>query len=738
MDSAPARAELEGLSSRTLRNLESLCRRSGVVYDAWMKFRFISFAFVWLLATCGSAPAQFGEFGAKAGAVKTSIVADTKAVEAGKPFTVGVRFEIKREWDIYWRFVGDIGLPTSVEWELPAGFKAGPLQWPVPKAHLAPGDILNYVYENEALLFAEITPPTAMPTDPVAIKAKVAWQMCNAEMCVPGNADVALSLPVGSATPDNADLFAKWRAQIPKTAGAPFQVKWHREKADEFSIEITGLPKEFSAEFFPLPPNREAKPGHPKVSEIAADGARTITFPMEGGAPNLPWQGVIVTSKGDAPREGWHVAADAQSAPASPSKPALIPPSGTSLFTTLWAAFLGGLILNVMPCVLPVIALKIFGFISQANEEPRQVFRLGLAFVAGVFAFFLMLAALVVAIRAGGGRFNFGFQFQNVRVLTALIAIVFVFAMSMFGVFEITLGSATATKLDALSGRKGYGGAFAHGLFTTLLGTSCTGPFIGPVLGFAVVQPPHVVVAIFLAIAAGMSLPYFLLTWQPAWMKYLPKPGMWMERMKQFMGFVLMALVVWLLGILGGGRGVDALIAVSGFLLVLGVACWAFGAVHRRIVAWPVAIALAAVGWFAFLQDTLDAAPAKTGEPKTAIKPGGIPWEPFTPERLKQALESGRPVFIDFTADWCWNCKYNEKVVLETEPVRAAFREKKIIALKADWTNGDPVITNMLKEFNRAGVPVYVIYLPGSPEPVVLPEILTQSVVLRYLADIKS
>ena len=711
------------------------------VYAARMSFRFVSFAALWLLALCGPVTAQFAAFGEKAGAVKTGIVADTKAVEAGKAFTVGVRFEIERDWYIYWQFVGDIGLPTSVEWELPPGFKAGPLQWPVPRTHEGKGDYLNYVYEDETLIFVEITPPAELPAGPFEIKAKPDWQMCNAEMCVPKNANVALTLPAGAATPDNADLFAKWRAQIPKTAGAPFQVTWHREKADEFSIDIAGLPKDFKAGFFPLPPKKEAKPGHPRVSEIAADGARTITFPVEGGAPNLAWQGVLATAKGDAPREGWLIAADA---PVPPKTNAVAAPAamtsepGFNLWAKLWAAFLGGLILNVMPCVLPVIALKIFGFVSQAHEDPRRVFRLGLAFVAGVFAFFLGLAALVIAIKAGGGRFNFGFQFQNAGILAALIALVFVFAMSMFGVFEITLGSGAATKLDALSGREGFGGAFVHGLFTTLLGTSCTAPFLGPVLGFAVVQPPQVVVAIFLAIAAGMSLPYFLLTWQPAWMKYLPKPGAWMERAKQFMGFVLMALVVWLLGIFGGSRGVDALIALCGFLLLLGVACWAFGAVRRRALAWPVVIALAAAGWFVFLKGNLAALPANPGGTKTALQPGGIPWEPFTPERLAQARQSGRPVFIDFTADWCLNCKYNEKFVLETEPVRAAFRDKKIVALRADYTSADPVIAEMLKKFNRAGVPVYVIYSPGIPEPFVFPEILTQAAVLRHLADIKS
>ena len=692
---------------------------------------------MWLLALCGPVSAQLPAFGEKAGAVKTSIVAETKAIEAGKPFTVGVRLEIKREWYIYWRFVGDIGVPTSVEWELPAGCKAGPLQWPLPHRHEAAGDFLNYVYEGETLLFAEITPPAELPASPVEIKAKLRWQVCNAEQCVPGNGNVALSLPVGAAESDNADLFAKWRAQIPKTAGAPFQVKWHREKPDEFAVEIVGLPNEFKAEFYPLPPNSGAKPGHPRVSDIAADGARTITFPVEAGAPDLPWQGVIATSKGDAPREGWFVAADDKIPPKTrDAMPASAPDA--SLFKTLWAAFLGGLIMNLMPCVLPVIALKIFGFVSQANEEPRRVFRLGLAFVAGVFAFFLALAALVIAIKAGGGRFNFGFQYQNAYTLIAMIALVFIFAMSMFGVFEVSLGSGAATKLDALTRRDGYGGAFVHGLFTTLLGTSCTAPFLGPVLGFAVVQPPPIVIAIFLAIAAGTSLPYFLLTWQPAWMKYLPKPGAWMERMKQFMGFVLLTVVVWLVGNFGNKRGVDAVIAMCCFLLLLGVACWVFGAFRRRAIVWPVVIALVLTGWFGFLKNNLSLALVNDGGVAQANQPGGIAWQPFTPEKLMAAVQGGRPVFIDFTADWCLNCKYNEKFVLETAPVRAAFREKKIVALKADWTNADPVITEMLKKFKRAGVPVYVLYLPGVGEPVVFPEILSQTVVLRHLADIKS
>ncbi len=698
-----------------------------------MSFRFVSFAVLWLLALCGPMSAQFAAFGEKAGAVKTSLVADTKAVEAGKPFTVGVRFEIQKEWDIYWQFVGEIGLPTKVAWELPPGFKAGPLQWPVPKAHPAPEGGLNYVYEDETLLIAEITPPLEKLSGSVEIKAKVEWQMCNADVCIPTGSTVSLSLPVGAATPDHADLFAKWRAQIPKLGGTPFQVKWHREKAEEFSIDLAGLAKEFKAEFFPLPPGRGVKPGHPKLSEIAADGARTITFPVEGGASNLVWQGVIAISKADAPQESWLIAADAPNAavaaPASTAKPT------AGLFATLWAAFLGGLILNLMPCVLPVIALKIFGFISQAGEHPRRVFHLGLAFAAGVLVFFLALAALAVGLRSAGHGFFWGMQFSDARLLIGLISLVVLFALSMFGVFDITLGGTAENTIGKLAGKDGYGGAFVHGLFTTLLGTSCTAPFVGPVLGFAVTQPPAAIFAIFATMALGMSLPYVLLTWQPAWMRFLPKPGAWMERFKQLMGFVLLAVVVWLLGVVGSTRGASAMTATAWFLTLLALAGWIFGAGQRRWWAVLLAVLVATAGGKLFLPDAMKKAVIAGKE----IKPNsvGIVWEPFSEERLAEARKTG-PVFIDFTADWCPNCKTNEALVINTKAVAAAFKEKHVTTLVADWTDFPPAITAKIKSFQRIGVPVYVFYLPGSQEPVVLPEILTQSVILRHLADIKS
>ena len=666
----------------------------------------------------------------KVGAVQLELVTDTAQVEAGKKFLAGVHIRIEPGWDIYWQYEGGIGQPTTVEWELPAGFTAGPLQWPLPHALEAAGDYLNYVYQDEVLLFAEITPPPALPPGPLAIKARMQWQMCSAEKCVPGDEELELPLRVGEVRAPDAALFAKWKTLVSREGKPPFRVLWDRSKADAFALRLEGLGAEYRAEFFPLPPPR-VKPDRPQPGKVAADGGRTITFPIaEGGAANLPWRGVLTVQKEGAERTGWLLVADGGESAALAEK---IAPAGSgSLLWKLLVALLGGLIMNVMPCVLPVIALKIFGFVDQAGADPRRVFRLGLAFTAGVFAFFLGLAVAVVRLKSA---FNYGYQFQNPYLLAGLIALVFAFALNLLGVFEIALGGGTAAKLSALSGRDGYGGAFLHGLFTTLLGTSCTAPFLAGSLSFATTQAGPVIFALFLAIATGMSLPYFLLTARPAWLRYVPKPGAWMERVKQGMGFVMLAVAVWLFTVFAL-RGAGAMTGMSWFLLALGLACWLFGTVRESPVG-RVAIALLPVGaYFFFLHGKLDAPPAASGSGQGHVT-GSIAWVDYTEERLAEARRAGRPVFVDFTAEWCLNCKVYERAVLATEPVGTKFREKNVLALRADWTNtNDPVVTKALKSFGRVGVPLYVLYRPGEAAPLVL-DAITSGAVLAELNKIK-
>lgn len=654
--------------------------------------------------------------------VAPSLIADSTKIAPGKPFTVGVRLKMAPGWHVYWQHPGESGGPPKIEWELPDGFQAGAIQWPFPRAYLDEGDLLTYILENDLVLPVEITPPAQIPPGEVTLKAKLNWLVCE-KICVPGEGAISLTLPTGGdGAPANADLFAKARAQMPKTGDAPFQVAWE-PKADALTVTISGLPRDVAAEFFPLPPPG-VKPGQPKASTSTAEGKRSITFPLEGAATSAaPWQGVVVTTK-ESTREGWQVAMAAATLASAPELP---PAAAHGLGWALLLAFLGGLILNIMPCVLPVIALKIFGFVKQAGQEPERIFKLGLAFTAGVFAFFLGLAAVVAVL---GRAFNWGYQFQNPWLFTALIALVFVFSLNLLGVFEIALSSSATTTMSELSGREGYGGAFLHGMFTTLLGTSCTAPFLAGSLGFATTQPAPIVFLLFAAIASGMSLPYLLLTARPGWLKYLPKPGVWMERAKQIMGFVMLAVVVWLLST----RSADAMAAVSWFLLFVGFACWIYGAFARSALTWLVIAAVIAGGYFFFLADAL-ARPATRSALKSS--PDGLPWQTFSEEAVAAAIARGEPVFIDFTADWCVNCKAYEKLVINTEPVKRAFAERKVTLFKADWTDGDPEISKALKRFGRVGVPLYVLHRPGEAKPVVL-DALTTGILLGELAAIKN
>ena len=677
--------------------------------------------------------------------VVPTLVAETDSVAPGKPFTVGIVLILAPGWHTYWQFSGDSGAPPTIEWELPPGFSAGPTQFPLPVAHLDEGDMLTYIYERQVMFLAEITPPPEFAGDQVALKAKLKWLVCE-KTCIPGEGSAELTLPISREPKSaNSEMFAPWRALLPKSEPPPFGVRWEM-KPQQALLHLDNVEADAKVEFFPLPQGTEIIFGHPKTAGTGT--TRTITVPFEGTSANAAWRGVVARELAGK-REGWLIATNAPAVASPSATPASAPGNGTSpdattapapspqsLLSLLGFAFLGGLILNLMPCVLPVIALKIFGFVHQAGEAPERVFRLGLAFAAGVFAFFLGLAAIVSAFQLAGRGLSWGFQFQNPYILLVLIALVFIFALSLFGVFEVTLGGDAATRLDAVARRDGAAGAFTQGLFTTLLGTSCTAPFLGPALGFAFAQPPHLVFLVFAVIAAGMALPYVLLTWKPAWMRFLPKPGAWMERLKQFMGFILMAVAVWLLGVLAESHGVAAATGAIAFLLALGLACWIYGSFRGHAVSWLSIAVIVTAAWFVFIQGKVSAAPPASAQ--SAAQPGGIAWEPFTPARLEEALRARQAVFIDFTANWCLNCKYNEKFVIDTEPVRALIAEKKVLMLKADWTNGDPLITEWLKKFNRIGVPVYVIYTAPDEPPVVLPEILTQNILLQALSRVRS
>ena len=676
--------------------------------------------------------------------VRAELLADTKAIVPGKPFTVGLLLRMAPGWHTYWKFSGDAGLPTEMKWKLPPGWKIGEIQWPIPLKTIDPGDIETYGYQDEVLLMQEIRPPLKLDVSSVQLAAEANWLVCE-KICIPGSAILRLDLPVASSSePANADVFARYRRLVPQNWPGPnvATASWSRV-GSELRLKISSemLAKSPPLDFFPLP-EQDTIVGHPAV-QSRNNNEIVFRIPLESAPKNLSSiEGLVVFAQqpNGEHRAAWQIAR--ASAAVQTGSSALLsarPAAARGIFTFLLFGFLGGMILNLMPCVLPVISLKIFGFIQQAGQSRQKIFRSGIAFTLGIFAWFIALAVLLIALKGAGRDVTWGgFQFTNPYFVLALSVIVLVFALNLFGVFEIWLPQSVTRSLLSTSERKDYLGSFLQGVFATVLATPCTAPFLGTALGFAFTQSAVIILAMFIAIAAGMSTPYLLLSVQPAWLRLVPRPGPWMIHVKQFMGFLLLATLLFLLYILGAQRGLDGAMWASCFLLVVSIACWMKGAfvsptaigTKRTIVRILMLILVLGSGVY-LIGDKFQSAKIASADSRL---PGN--WQAFTPERLQAELGQGHTVFVDFTAAWCLTCKFNEANVLEAQDVKDAFQRHGIVKLKADWTNGDPAITKLLRQFGRPGVPLYVLYPANNEEPIVFPELLTKSMLLDKLETV--
>ncbi len=708
---------------------------------------------------------------------QVTLLADVKSIQPGVPFTVGVLMKMDKGWHTYWQNAGEAGLPTEIAWTLPEGFTAGEIQWPLPHKYNESGDVLTYGYETETMLLAEVTPPTALATGTnVTLKAKVRWLECET-LCVPGSADVALTLPVRSSQPEPAHqaLFATYRAAVPNPLQQMpgFTLKTEAKDSKVMMELIAAANTQFVVlpdavpDFYPYP-NDSLAFGR---TQVTADGLRaSLTVPLkayEKVSGPFTVRGVllyqIVGGKRTAgvieiplsrefcariPLEGETEAQGTESLLDRSFTTVETAGAEYSLLLYVLFAVIGGMLLNIMPCVLPVIGLKIFGLMRISGDEPARVKRLGWFFSLGILASFLVLALVVIILKTTGELVGWGFQFQEPLFVIAMCTIVFAFGLSLFGVFEINLpfmlalvgaGSARERKESG----KGYASSFAEGVFATILATPCTAPFLGAAMGFAFSQPAHIILLLFTSVAFGMALPYLILTTKPNWMKFMPKPGEWMVTAKQFMGFPMMATLVWLLQVLGSQLGMEAVIWTVAFLLFVGFACWLVGRFAtlsasraKYVGTWAAALAVVVLGFSLFIGDVLKARDllanaSVTASKATSTETGGITWEPFTLETLEAHLSANRTVFLDFTAEWCLTCKVNEKTVLADRAVAETFKQHNVVAMKADWTNGDVTITRLLQKFGRSGVPLYVVFPAGKPnEPMVLPEVITTGIVL--------
>jgi thiol:disulfide interchange protein len=661
--------------------------------------------------------------------VVATLVAEHDGIQPGQPLWVGLHLKMAPTWHTYWRNPGDAGLPTRIRWRLPEGFTAGGIQWPQPAAFGVP-PLMSYGYEHEVLLLSEIRTPATLPPGDVRLGARLDWLECQ-EVCLPGKGDVELNLPVGRgpAAPlaDWTKAFARARALLPRAAAELKADAYGHEKG--LTLAVAGLAAPRKAYFFPT---KGDVLQHAAPQPLAAT-ARGFRLELARAA-NTPvpthLDGVLV-----ADGRAFEVAVPVQAATPPPAA-ATSSGAGAGLAVALASAFLGGLILNLMPCVLPVLSLKVMGFVRHGAEARRGPLRHALAFAAGVLLFFWLLAGALLALRAGGQQIGWGFQLQSPAFVVVLSGLFLLVALNLFGVFEVGQSLTAAGNLAPRS--TGLGSSFGSGALATVVATPCTAPFMGSALGFTLGQPGWATLLVFTSLGLGMAAPYVVLASSPRLLRALPRPGRWMDTLKQAMGFPMLATVVFLAWVFGRQTSIDALTMMLGALLLIAAGAWVYGRgappdapPRRRLVSALAAGALVVVG-FALGLAQAQAAPA--GTPAGTSSTGD--WEPWSEERLAELRAAGTPVLVDFTADWCLTCQVNERVVLRDAAVRERFARAGLVVLRADWTRRDERITRALLAHGRQGVPLYVLYgRGGGAEPRLLPAVLTPGVVLRALDE---
>lgn len=669
--------------------------------------------------------------------VRAELVAHVPdGVGPGSTVWVGLQLTHKPEWHTYWKNSGDSGLPTQLQWTLPDGVTAGDIQWPLPKK-IPIGTLANYGYDGTVLLPVPLTiSPQFQPaplSGTLAVKLYAAWLVCKTE-CIPEDGQFTLQIPVNSSTAGNAAAFdTAWRSapvNLPTVPGSNVAIV-----GQSIRLAVQGLPAGWQGrtlEFFPesaevietaatwrqswdgalwtaqvpLSPQRSNSPTLMPVV-LALDGqSRRVELPVTGNWPQAGGVATVSTALQDALKapgagtgSGFGVRASA--------------PIG--FWVALAGALIGGLILNLMPCVFPILAIKVLGFARHAND--RRAHRInGIAYTAGVLVSFMALGLLLLALRSAGENLGWGFQLQDPAVVAALALLFTLIGLNLAGVFQFA--QFVPSSLAGFQPRHPVVDAFFTGVLAVAIASPCTAPFMGASLGLAVALPPLQSMAVFAALGLGLALPYLVASMVPAFARALPRPGAWMDSLKKFMSFPMFATVAWLVWVLGQQSGIDGVGALLALLVAVAFVTWAFTLAGRsRLVVGSVALAaLLGLAW--------GVGPYLTEPVAVARSDDNSPWQAWAPGRVDQIVASGQPVFVDFTAAWCVTCQYNKKTTLSDPQVLADLAAKKVALLRADWTRRDPAITAALQQLGRNGVPVYVLYQAGRA-PVLMSEILS-------------
>ncbi len=663
-----------------------------------------------LLLVCGSFPAHALESApVSSPRAAVSLVSDTDAVAAGKPFQVGLYLRLAPGWHSYWKNPGDAGAAANLELTLSPGASAGPIAWPTPR-RVAEGSLMTYAYTGDVLLPVVVTP--AAGGDGVTVQAHAQWLVCK-DICVPEEGDFRLDLPAGEATPSaQAPLFAAAARQVPRPS------PWQATIAADGTLWVRG-PE--------LTPGRVVDAWFiPDAPGSIVDAAAQPLTVREGGfvlglRPGRSF-------KADAGISGVLSVRDRsgqQTDVALRAMPGTVPQASLPLARVLGLALLGGLILNLMPCVFPVLAVKVAGLAGAAHRRTRSH---AASYTAGVLVAFTALGGALLLARAAGAAAGWGFQFASPLFVAAMAWLMFALGLNLSGVYGIGGGLTGAG--HGLAGRAGHVGSFATGLLAVIVATPCTAPFMGVAIAAGLAAPPATTLLVFLVMGIGLAAPYALLASMPALGRIMPRPGRWMELMRQALAFPMYGASAWLVWVISQESGSSGVLATLASLVLTGFAAWVLGVSQgsadrsRRIGQTTAAAALLAA------LTVLSSIAASPSAPAAMAETG---VEPFSPARLAALRSEGRPVFVNMTAAWCVTCLVNERVALSTDQVRRAFAERGVAYLKGDWTRQDPDITRYLRENGRDGVPLYVYYPPhGAPE--VLPQILTEGTVLSELA----
>ncbi len=656
------------------------------------------------------------------GAVTAELVAAQASIQPGQTFRVALKLTHDEHWHSYWINPGT-GYPTSLAWQLPAGFTAGPILWPTP--HVVKdrrGVITGNGYEGEVFLFVEISAPASLkPGETVTLRAKADWLMCE-DVCMPGGADLELAMPVSAEPPAVTPTLTSAYADLPRPLTG-WTVSASRA-GQTFIVRLTPAPgtthRPQQLHFFDTAGYIDYA-AEQKVTEENGAYILTLAVSKEAPADASSLTGVLASANGwggvfSTSGYGGLIIDGARPAPAA-----------APLLGTLLLALVGGLILNLMPCVFPVIGIKILGFVNQSGNDRRKVVAHGLVYTFGVLLSFWILAGVILALRASGQEIGWGAQLQSPAFVFGMAAFLLIFSLNLSGLFEIGL-SATAVG-GKLQMQQGYAGSFFSGILAVLVSTPCSAPFLAPALGaaFSPAFSAGESMLIFTAIAVGLAAPYLLLSLFPAAVKLLPRPGAWMETFKQLMAFPLYATVGWLLWVLAGQTKDDdyALLFIVFGLVLVAMAGWIYGRFGKpagRLLAAVLLLAGVGLGW------------PKSIDPVSATSTGyHVKWEHWSPEALTAARAAGRTVYVDFTARWCATCQTNKAAVFSSSEVLAELEKRNVLLLKGDWTSKDPAITAELAKWGRSAVPFNLIYAPGRTDPVILPELLTPGRVLEAL-----